>query len=322
MASFLKRALCALALTAAGAVAAEAQTCPSDVTRLLVGFPPGGSTDIFARLIADELTKMSGKAVIVENRGGANAIIATEMLAKSKPDGCTLMMTISSHITNGALYNALPYNPLKDFAPVVLVARAPFVLLAHPSLPANDVQELVRLAKTKEINFGTPGAGSTQHLAHELMNSMAGVKMTHVAYKGGTPALNDLVAGHIDLAFLTTVQAVPFIRNRQVKGLAVSSTNRSPVVPEIPTVAESGIAGYEADVWFGVIAPAGTPEPVIGKLNADINRILQSPHVKERFAALDGEIVGGSAERFGALMRDEDAKWSKLIREIGLKLEQ
>jgi len=290
---------------------------------MLVGFPPGGSTDLFARAISEQLSQAWGQPVVVENRGGANGIIATEALAKSQPDGHTLMMTISSHVTNRALYPNLPYDPLREFAPISLVARAPFAIVTNPAFPARSIADLIRLAREQpgQINYGSPGTGSSQQLAVELLASMAGIKLNHVSYRGGAPALTDLVAGVIPLSLLTTTQVLPQVQEGKVRALAVTSTARSPLLPDIPTVAEAGVPGYEADVWYGVIAPRGTPEPVAARIHADIARVLATPAMRERFASQDATIVNEAPQAFAELMRAEDAKWSRLIRDANIRVE-
>lgn len=299
-----------------------AQTYPLKPVRLLVGFPPGGGTDVLARALAVELSKALGQQVVVDNRGGANGVIATSELAKAPADGYTLMMTISSHVTNALLYPKLSYE-LKDFQPISVVATSPFVLIAHPSFPPNNVREVVALAKAKakSVDFGSPGPGSTQHLSMELMNVMAGVEMTHIPYKGGAPALTDLLAGQVPMMFLTTVQSLPFLKDKKVKAIAVSTANRTPVLRDVPTIAESGLPGYESDVWFGVIAPGGTPKAIVDKLHAEIVRIVRTPEMQKNLAAQGAEPVGNTPEQFSALIKSEHAKWADLIKRTGIKAE-
>jgi tripartite-type tricarboxylate transporter receptor subunit TctC len=306
-----------------GAASSPAQAAyPDKPLRLIVGFPPGGGTDMLARYLAQHLGKSLGQSVVVENRGGANGVIGTTELARAAPDGYTLMLTISSHITNGLLYKDLPYDVLKGFTPVSVVATSPFVLLANPALPANNLAELIALAKAKpgSINFGSPGNGSTQHLSHELMNQMAGVQMTHVAYRGGAPAMNDLLAGQVSLMFLTTVQSLPFLKEKRLKALAVSSAQRASVLPDVPTVAET-VPGYESDVWFGVIAPAGTPQAIVDKLNKDIAAIVRTPETQKWLAQQGAVPVGNTPAEFAALMQGEYAKWTDVFKKTGIKAE-
>lgn len=320
--SFLTR-LAAAACLAIVAAPSHAQTYPSRPVKMLVGFPPGGGTDVLARAIAGELSKSLGQQFVVENRGGANGVIATSELAKAAPDGHTLMMTISSHVTNALLYPKLSYDLFRDFQPISLVATSPFVLISHPSFAANNIGELIGLAKAKgkSIDFGSPGVASTQHLAMELMNLMAGVQMTHIAYKGGAPALTDLLAGQVPLMFMTTVQSLPYLKDKRVKALAVSTAKRTAVLPDVPTIAESGVPGYESDVWFGIIAPAGVPRPIIDRLHAEIVRIIKTPEMQKSLAAQGAEPVGNTPEQFAALLKAEHAKWTDVIKRTGIKAE-
>lgn len=311
----------ATALFAATAVVASAQDYPTKPVKMLVGFPPGGGTDITARAVAIELSKSLGQQFLVENKGGANGVIATAELAKAAPDGYTLMMTISSHVTNTLLYPKLSYT-LADFQPVSMVATSPFVLIAHPSFPANGIRELVTMAKAAggKINFASPGAGSTQHLSNELMNAMAGIQMTHIPHKGGAPALTDLLAGQVPLMFMTTVQSLPFLKDRKVKALGVSTAKRSLVLPDVPTIAESGVTGYHSDVWFGVIAPAGTPKAVVDRLHTEIVRIVNTPEFQKNLAAQGAEPVGNTPEQFARIIQTEQAKWSDLVKRNSIKI--
>jgi tripartite-type tricarboxylate transporter receptor subunit TctC len=318
-----RRILAAAAALLAAAKPAAAQAYPSRPIRMLVGFPPGGSTDIFARTIGEPLAGALGQPVVVENRGGAGGNIASDLAAKAAPDGHTLLMAISAHVTNRALYPNLPYDPVRDFAPISLVCRVPFAVLVHPSFPARSVADLLRLARQRpgEIAYATAGTGSTQHLAGELLNRMAGVQLNHVGYRGGAPALTDLVAGNVPLALLTTTQVLPQLRDGRVRALAVTSPGRSPMFPDLPTLAEAGVPGYEADVWYGVLAPAGVPAPIVGRLHAEIARILALPATRERFAAQDAVVLSGSPQDLAALMAAEDAKWARIIRDAGIRPE-
>jgi tripartite-type tricarboxylate transporter receptor subunit TctC len=308
----------ALALFATSAAVAY----PEKPIRLIVGFPPGGGADIIARAIGPELGKSLGQTVVVDNRAGANGIIATQALASAPADGYTLMLTISSHVTNALLYPKAPYDTLKDFAPVSLVATSPFILVANPSLPANNVTELVALAKAKpgSINYGSPGNGSTQHLFHELMNLSAGVTMTHVAYKGGAPMLTDLLAGYVTLGYTTPLFSQGYLKQNKLKALAVSSRQRTAMLPNVPTVGES-IPGYEAEVWYGVIAPAAAPKPIVAKLAAEMARIVRSPAMMEQLTTQAAEPVGSTPEQFAATIESEHQKWSAVIKKTGIKAE-
>jgi tripartite-type tricarboxylate transporter receptor subunit TctC len=316
-----RRTLAAAAALLAAAKPAAAQAYPSRPIRMLVGFPPGGSTDIFARTVGEPLAGALGQPVVVENRGGAGGNIASDLVAKAAPDGHTLLMAISAHVTNRTLYPNLPYDPVRDFTPISLVCRVPFAVLVHPSFPARSVADLLRLARQRpgEIAYATAGTGSTQHLAGELLNRMAGIQFNHVGYRGGAPALTDLVAGTVPVALLTTTQVLPQLREGRVRALAVTSPGRSPMFPDLPTLAESGVPGYEADVWYGVLAPAGVPAPIVGRLHAEIARILALPATRGRFAAQDAVILSGSPQELAALMAAEDAKWARIIRDAGIR---
>ena len=307
---------------ALGAAPAAADTYPSKPVRLIVGFPPGGGADIIARAVGVELGKALSQYVVVDNRGGANGVIGTQELAKAAPDGYTLMLTISSHVTNALLYPKQPYDSLKDFAPVSIVASSPFVLVANPALPANSVAELIALAKAQpgKINYGSPGNGSTQHLFHELMNLSAGINMTHVAYKGGAPMLTDLLAGHVQLGFTTPLFSQTYLQQGKLKALAVGSKDPIPLMPQVAPLGAS-IPGYEADVWYGVIAPSGTPKPVIDKLAVEISRIVRAPAMKEKLTVQAATPVGSTPEQFAAVMESELKKWTAVIKQTGIKAE-
>jgi tripartite-type tricarboxylate transporter receptor subunit TctC len=308
-------------LAAGGITPALAQEFPSRIVRLVVGFPPGGSVDIITRDIGNQLAAAWGQPVIVENRSGANGTIATAALATSPPDGHTLMMTVSSHITNPFLYRQLSYDVREDFAPVSLVASSPLVIMAHPSFAASEIRELLSTAKEKpgDITYSTPGIGSVQHLSMELMNYLAGTKMTHVPYRGGAGALSDLLGGQVHLSILSIVQALPFIQQNQVKVLAVTTANRSSLLPNVPTLAESGVGGYESSLWYGIIAPAGTPAQVIAKVNHDVTRIVTAPAMRTRLSAQGADPIPSTPQEFEVFLKDEYAKWERVFRETGIK---
>jgi tripartite-type tricarboxylate transporter receptor subunit TctC len=307
-------------LAISASASALADTYPSRAVKVIVGFPPGGGTDVIARTVAAELAKSLGQQFVVDNKGGANGVIGTTELAKSAPDGYTVMMTISSHVTNTLLYPKLSYQ-LKDFQPISIVATSPFVLVANPAFPPNTLPEFLALAKKegKKIDFASPGSGSTQHLSMELLKVMAQVDATHIPYKGGAPALTDLLAGQVPLTFMTTVQSLPFLKDKRIKALAVSTAKRTPVLPDVPTIAESGVPGYESDVWFGFIAPAGVPRPVVEKLHAEIVRIVKTPHMQTTLAAQGAEPVGNSPEEFARLIQAEHVKWAEVFKRTGIK---
>jgi tripartite-type tricarboxylate transporter receptor subunit TctC len=310
----LLAALCAIAPLAG------AQDYPKKPVRLIVGMAPGGSNDTVARLIGAELSKTLPQPVVVENKPGANSTIATGELKRAPADGHTLMLVISSHVTNTFLFPGLTYT-LADFAPVSLIAETPFVLVANTKFGPNNVRELVASAKGNKIDFGTPGSGSTQHISMELMNQMAGISMTHIPYKGGAPAQQDLLAGQIPLIFATPTQSLPFIKDQKLKPLAVTSSKRLALLPDVPTLAESGIPGYEANVWFGIIAPSGTPAPVVAFLNSEISRIIKKPEIQKRLADMGLTPIDGSPVQFQKVIDQEKGKWGEVIKKSNLKLD-
>ncbi len=268
--------------------AAQAPAYPTKPIRLVVPFPPGGATDILAREVAKHLTEAWGQSVVVDNRPGAGGNIGSELVAKAAPDGYTLEMgTVGTHAINASLYSKMPYDHVKDFVPVILVAGVPNVLEVNPSVPVNSVQELIAYAKANpgKLNFASSGAGTSIHLSGELFKVMAGVQMTHVPYKGSAPALQDLLGGQVQLMFDNLPPSLPQIKAGKLRALAVTSTTRAPALPDVPTVAEAGLPGFEASSWFGVLAPAGTPPAIVAKLNAEIAKWLTSPEAKEKLAA-------------------------------------
>lgn len=313
-----RRAL--LAALCAVAPFAGAQDYPKKPVRLIVGMAPGGSNDTVARIIGTELSKTLPQPVVVENKPGANSTIATGELKRAPADGHTLMLVISSHVTNTFLFPGLSYT-LADFAPVSLIAETPFVLVANTKFAPNNVRELVAAAKTNKIDFGTPGSGSTQHISMELMNQMAGIGMNHIPYKGGAPAQQDLLAGQIPLIFATPTQSLPFIKEHKLKPIAVTSSRRLDLLPDVPTLAESGIPGYEANVWFGIIAPAGTPANVVALLNSEISRIIKKPEIQKRLVELGLTPIDGSPVQFQKVIDQEKGKWGEVIRKSNLKLD-
>lgn len=314
--------LAGAAWTAALPATALADTWPSRTVRVIVGFPAGGGTDVIARKMSAELAKSLGQQFVVDNKGGANGVIGTTDLAKSAPDGYTLMLTISSHVTNTLLYPQLSYQ-LKDFQPISIVATSPFVLVANPNFPPNTLPEFLALAKKegKKLDFASPGSGSTQHLSMELLKVMAKVDATHIPYKGGAPALTDLIAGQVPITFMTTVQSLPFLKDKKIKALAVSTAKRTPVLPDVPTIAESGVPGYASDVWFGFIGPAGMPKDIVNKLHAEVVRIVRTPEMQQTFASQGAEPVGNTPEEFTRLIADEHAKWAEVFKQTGIKAE-
>lgn len=312
-------------LTAAIALpppASAAADYPNKPVRLMVGMAPGGSNDTVARMVAAELSKSWPQPVVVENRPGANSTIATGELKRADPDGYTLMLVISSHVTNTLLYPNLSYA-LTDFAPVSLIADTPFVLVANPKFGPSNVPDLIRLAKAKEsgIDFGTPGQGSTQHISLELFDQMAGVKMNHIPYKGGAPAQTDVIGGQIPLIFATPTQSLPFIKQQKLKALGVTSKQRLAQLPDVPTLAESGVPGYEANVWFGIIAPGNTPPQTIAFIHKEISRVMQTPAIKARLDEMGLTPLDESPAQFQQLIDNEKAKWTDVIKQSNVKVE-
>jgi tripartite-type tricarboxylate transporter receptor subunit TctC len=303
---------------------ASAQSYPSKPIRIIVPFPPGGATDILARAVGNELTRTWGQAVPIENHGGAGGNIGADMVAKSTPDGYTLVMgTVGTHAINMSLYSKMPYDTVKDFAPVTLVASVPNVLAVHPSLPVKTVQDLIELAKARpgQIFFASSGNGTSIHLAGELFKTMAGVNMVHVPYKGSAPAVADLLGGQVSLMFDNMPSSLPHIKAGKLRGIAVTSAKRSPALPELPTIAEAGLPGYEASSWFGILAPAGTPGDIVHKLSQTIAASLQAPEMKERLSSQGAEPVGNTPEQFAATIQSEIAKWAKVVKASGAKLD-
>ena len=309
------------ALVAAVALNASAQApYPNHPVRIVVPFPAGGTTDILARAAAQKLTETLGQPFVVENRAGAGGNIGAELVAKSAPDGYTMLMgTVGTHAINSSLYAKMPYDHVKDFVPVILVAGVPNVLVVNPSLPVNSVQELIAYAKANpnKLNFASSGNGTSIHLSGELFKTMTGVQMTHVPYKGSAPALTDLIGGQVQLMFDNLPSSLQFIKASKVRALAVTSLARSSTLPELPTLAESGLPGFEASSWFGVLAPAGTPNDIVKKLNGEIAAWLASPDAKDKLAAQGAIAAGGTPDAFVTHIAAESAKWAKVVKASG-----
>jgi len=301
---------------------ARAADWPDRPVRMLVGFAPGGGTDATARAIAPKLTELLGQQVIVDNRPGATGNIATDITAKSNPDGYTILMgTIAALAINPSLYEKLPFDPVKDLLPVTRAVDSTNVLVVHPSVPAKSVKELIALAKGKSLNAGSSGVGGAGHLALELFNLQTGVKMVHVPYKGGGQAMIDLLGGNIQLIFATAASAVGHIKSGKIRALAVTTLKRSPLVPDLPTVAETGLKGFEANNWYGVMVPANTSRAIIMRLNKDISTALLTPDIKELLFKQGLDSAPESPEAFGAYIKSELAKWAKVVKASGLKAE-
>jgi tripartite-type tricarboxylate transporter receptor subunit TctC len=309
---------------AALAATATAQTYPTKPIRFVVPYAPGGNTDILSRLIGQKLTEAWGQQVIIDNRPGAGGTVGAEITAKAPPDGYTIVMgSFGNVIVANSLYKRLSYEPLRDLAPVVLVALPPGILVANPAVPAKNVKELIAYAKANpgKLNYGSPGTGAWNHLFVELLKKQAGIDIVHVPYKGIAPAVTDLLAGQVQLAMAAFPAAMPHVRSNRLRALAVTSAQRSGIAPDVPTIAESGVPGFDAAGWFAVLAPAGTPASVITKLNAEINRILALPEVKASLAADGAEPAGGTPGQAAQSARDGIRKWSELIRSLELKAE-
>jgi tripartite-type tricarboxylate transporter receptor subunit TctC len=311
-----------LALTLA--TSAAAQGYPSKPIRFVVPYAPGGNTDILARLLGQKLSEAWGQQVIIDNRPGAAGTVGAELVARSPADGYTLIMgSFGNIIVANSLYNNLKYDPFKDFASIALVSLPPGILVENPAVPAQNVRELIAYAKSNpgRLNYGSPGAGAWNHLFFELFNASAGISILHVPYKGIAPAVVDLLGGQVQLAISAFPTALPHIRSGKLRALAVTSAKRSGLMTDVPTVAESGLAGYEAAGWFGVLAPAGTPPAVVAKLNSEINRILELAEIKASLASDGAEPAGGTPAQMTESARAASAKWSKLIRELNLRTE-
>jgi len=288
----------------------------------VIGFTPGGPSDILARAVGQKLAERWSQQVVVENRPGAGGNLAAEAVAKSAPDGYTWLLGNNSILaTNQSLYRKLPYDPVKDFAPVALVAVQPNILVVHPEVKANSVMELVTLAKQNpgKLNYASSGAGAAAHLAGELFKTMAGVDVVHVPYKGAQPALTDLIAGQVQLMFATSASVIPYVKAGRLRALAVTTAKRSPSVPELPTVSDAGLPGFEATTWHGVVVPAATAGALVEKLNQDINSVLKEKDLSERLAGLGAEVLTGTPRDFADYIAREIPKWSKVVRDSGAR---
>jgi tripartite-type tricarboxylate transporter receptor subunit TctC len=301
---------------------AAAQTYPAKPLRFVVPFPAGGPLDISARALAQGLNRAWGQPVIVDNRPGAGGNIGADVVAKAPPDGHTLLMgAVSTHAINPWLYSKMPYDAARDFAPVILVTRVPNVLVVHPALPVKNVKELIALARARpgELTFASGSTGSAGHLAGELFKTMARVDMVHVPYKGAAPAAIDLIGGHVSLMFDNLASATPHVTAGRVRALAVTTAERSPMQPDLPTISESGLKGFDVSTWFGVFLPAGTPREIVARLNAELARILGSAELKERLAALGAVPMPGTPEQFAAFVTAERAKYERVVRASGAR---
>jgi tripartite-type tricarboxylate transporter receptor subunit TctC len=310
-----------IAITSLGATESRAQNFPSKSVRLIVPFPPGGPADVLGRLYAEKLSAAWSQPVVVENRAGAAGNIGSDMTAKASPDGYTLLLIASSHVINSALYDKLPYDPIKDFTPISQVAYYSLVLVAHPSVPAQSLSELVALAKAQpgKLALVSAGNGTPTHLTAELFRTAAQIDFLHVPYKGAAPATNDLLAGQGQLMFNNPVSALPHVTAGKLKALAVTGTQRSALAPDIPTIAESGYPGFEAGTWYAFLAPAGLPPEILKKLSTDIVAITKQDDLKARFAKMGIEALGSTPEQLSEVMQADFIKWSAVIRNANIK---
>lgn len=316
----LAATLGALALMCAP-VPAGAQNYPSRPVRFIVPFPPGGGNDIVGRIVAQKLNDALGVPVIVDNRGGAGGTIGTDITSKAPPDGHTMLVNNISLAVNATLYDKLPYDTLRDLAPVSLLGRQPNVIVIHPSVPAGSVKELLSLARSKpgQVIYGSGGVGTAGHLATELLRLMTGVDMVHVPYKGLGPALTDLMGGRLQMVVSTLASAMPQVKSGKLKPLAITTARRSSFFPELPTMHEAGVAGYEFSTWYGLLVPGRTPKPIIARLNAETVKVLASPALKEQFAGQGLEATSSSPAEFGAYLKAEVAKWGKVVKASGAR---
>jgi tripartite-type tricarboxylate transporter receptor subunit TctC len=321
------RKACSLLVSIAGlvlalAAPAAAQDYPTKPVRLIVPFPPGGSNDVVGRMIAQQLSERLGKQVVVDNRGGAGGVLGTELVANAMPDGYTLLVISLAHAVSPWLYK-LNYDPIKSFAPVSILASGPNVLVVHPDLPVHSVGELIALAKRKpgDLNYASAGIGSFQHMGAELFKLTAGVDIVHVPYKGGGPAMTDVLGGHTRIMFSSLVQTSGFVLNGQLRALGTGGSHRSSVLPDVPTIAEAGLPGYDATNWWGIVAPAGTPPAIVAKLHNEISAVQNSEQTKKQFATEGAEIVQMSSPEFGTFMASEIKKWERVVKESGIKAE-
>lgn len=315
--------IAAFVTLASGAVSAFAQGYPSQPIRFIVPYAAGGGVDIVARAIAPKLWESLGQPVVIENRGGAGGNIGTAIAAKTEPNGYTIVMGAAAFAINASLYRKLPFDPVKDFAPVSLIAATPNLLAVHPAVPAKSVKELITLAKAKprSLNYASAGNGTTSHLAAELFKTMAGVDMVHIPYKGTSPAVVALLSGESAVMLAPALTLLGHMKTGRVRGLAITGAKRSPAMPELPTVAESGIPGFEARQWYGVLAPAGTPKEIVARLSSEVAKIVQSPEVRNRFLSEGSDPIGSTPEEFARHIQVEIKKWAKAVEASGAQLD-
>jgi tripartite-type tricarboxylate transporter receptor subunit TctC len=314
-------AICLSSALMIGAV--QAQSWPTKPIKFIVPYPPGGGTDVIARIVQEPLAKELGQQVIIDNRGGAGGSIGSALAAQSPSDGYTVLFTLSSHTINPSFYPRLPFDTERDFSPVVTIASLPQILVANPNFPAKNVKEVIEMAKAKpgSISYASVGNGSPGHLAGAMMATDAGVDMVHIPYRGGGPAITDVIAGQVPLLWVSIPAAAQFVKSGKVKGLAVSTVKRSAVFPDVPTMAESGFKDFEVDSWYAMFVPASTPKPIVERLNKAALKVLAQPEVKEKLLSQGAEAVGDSPSQLGAVVKKEIAKWKQVVKAANIKVD-
>lgn len=319
----MKQIIFGLAITLALVASSAAQVYPTRSIRFIAPFAAGGGSDLIARKLAQKLTESLGQSVVVDNRTGGSGVIGTDATAKAAPDGHTIMMTTPTFTVNPSLIGKLPYDPIRDFAPISLIATAPHLLAVHPSLPVKSVKDVVALAKARpeQLTFSSGSAGGSSHLSGELFNSIAKIKMTHIPYRGGGQAVIAIVSGEVSLGFVDLVSMLPHVKSGRVRSIALTSLKRSPILPELPTIAESGYPGFQSGIWYGVIAPARTPPEVIARLNSDLVKIVRSPDFLESLKAEGADPVASTPDYFGEFIRKEIARWEKVIKAANISVQ-
>jgi tripartite-type tricarboxylate transporter receptor subunit TctC len=314
-----KRTCVALALACGCVASAAAQNFPSKSVRFVVGLPPGGGTDTVARMVGQKLAPAISQQVVIDNRPGAAGNIAAELVARSAPDGYTLVVVTASHAVNPSLYKKLSYDAIKDFAPITQLTSQPYIFVVHPSVPVKNVKDFIALSKTRKggLTYASSGAGLLGHLGMELLKTMGKFEATHIPYKGAAPALIDTISGQVEAFFPTIISGLPQVKAGKVRAIAVTTKERSPLLPNVPTVAEQGFPGYEVNGWYGLLAPAGTPKEVVSYLNTEVVKVLRQPDIKERMASEGAVPVGNAPEQFAVYIRSEMEKWAKVVRQSG-----
>jgi tripartite-type tricarboxylate transporter receptor subunit TctC len=310
-----------LLVAATFACGAAAQSYPSKPIRVIVGQAPGGATDIVSRALAQKLTDGLGQTVVIDNRSGAAGSIGSAIAASAPPDGYTALIISSTYTINPSLYKKLPFDPVRDLQPVTLIASSPFLLMVHPSIAAKTPRELIALAKTRKLTFASGGIGSSGHLATELFSSMAGIELTHVPYKGAGPALIDTLGGQVNVIMSSIVSGMPYAKAGRLRALAITTRTRSPALPELPTISESALPGYDFSSWYGLMVPAGTPQPVIGRLHDETVKALKLPDLQQRLASEGCDAVGSTPEQLAAYIKTEMARWAKVVKASGMQAE-